>query len=380
MLHTRLRPRLLPTLVALVLAASAAPTARAEDPPLRDGEDILLLRPRRTHKIGHQSVAFAFDRQLRGEAVQPAVQELLHAAPFARAVRDWQRLRIRGGFAPAPLAVVLREDLEGVSYTTLQPIIVFTKGSRRPTSVRLDTAVHLSRRTLEGLAAAWDRRKTGGGPRWNRAHETLCHETGHAIMLAAYFHPKDLDLTPERWARLLGWGLSPENGLAALTGEGHYYKKQTDPAFAWSEGFAEYCGAHYTGRRVRFDPTGLTPDEIRRTEGAQAQLLLSVSRALGPGAEEGHRALLRTMARHRPPSFVDLVLDLTRQNPGRRDAVDQALQRATRGRYHLPGSYSLERYAQDFRPNAERLWRAVLERAGVREPASKKRKRKPDLF
>jgi hypothetical protein len=193
---------------------------------------------------------------------------------------------------------------------------------------------------------------------WNRGHETLCHEAGHAIMYGS-LDGSVLDLPAERLARLAAAGLSPENGISGLKREGHWVKKRTDPGFAFSEGFAIYTGAYYTGLPINIDLTTLQPSDIRRCEGAQAKLMLAMANEL-PG--EGHRTLIDTLKAKRPTTFMDLALDVTETSQENAIAVHRALRKASEDRFELPTRYTWEDYLDDARPNAERLGELIIER------------------
>jgi hypothetical protein len=342
--------------LAAMCALGAPQPAAADASGLIRGEEVTFLVPLDAMEVAGTAVSLRFrpvpERGREARAAEAARKD----RAFARAVRDYRALRRAVGLPPQPFFVSLFKDKPGVSYCTVQPILIWERPGGLPDRAELAPVIHLSESTIKRLAdPAWPEVR---GAR--RVRETLCHEAGHALMAAAYLNAQSLDLGRDRWLKLALWGASPENAIAALTGEGHHMAKRTDPPFALSEGFAEYCGAWYTGGAIRVDPAKLTPDEVRRTEGAQAALLLAVAKAL-PG--DGQQQMLETMARHRPASLVDLLGDLAARSPEHDRAVRSALAATSDDRFRLPARYGVREYAEDFRPNALRLADIVGERA-----------------
>ena len=214
--------------------------------------------------------------------------------------------------------------------------------------------IHISKGDLARIRPAAD------GP------AVLCHEIGHAFMVQAH--------------GLLDFpGESPEHVVQLVSREGHWYTKETDPVFAWTEGWAEYTQCRYVGtepspRLIRLPAAAggekgqdtesrlMTAAEIRRHEGAQAYLLFHLDRALGRA--EFYRELLDVMAADRPRTLNGLLRAYTVRHPGRKEEADRALQEVSQGAFQVDYSYTRDDLKDETRGSWERLREAVRKRLG----------------
>ncbi len=340
----------------LAVLVFLAATARAEEPAeLVLGREIVFLRP-----VGGLGAAFsrftlAFDLVKRRES-EDVTRPVRAYPPLVRAVREYREFVERRKGAPVPLFVALGEDLEGTAYCMTQPAIVRAvdgKGRARTLPV-IGPIIHLSKSDLARI-----RSSAPDGP------AVLCHEIGHAFMVQAH--------------GLLDFpGESPEHAVQLVSREGHWYTKETDPVFAYTEGWAEYTQCRYVGsepspRLIRL-PAGtdvkagdqesrlMTAAEIRRHEGAQAYLLFHLERALG--RHEFYRELLDVMAADRPRTLNGLLRAYAVRHPDRKEEVDRALQEVSHGAFEVDYSYTRDDLKDETRGSWERLQEAVRKRLG----------------
>ena len=132
----------------------------------------------------------------------------------------------------------------------------------------------------------------------------IAHETGHAIMKETYGY--------------LPRGINP---FAAM---GHWEGKETTPQLAFTEGYAEFMGAWYSGSDDYDNPqwnkdqlTGLpkTERENRRTEGVVACILWDIARGEG-GIQDGIEKMHRVFREKRPWTITGFAEAWKKMYPG----------------------------------------------------------------
>ncbi|MBI3269187.1 MAG: hypothetical protein HYZ53_09195 [Planctomycetes bacterium] len=333
----------------LFAAALLAPLAGAEE-PLRRGRDVIFVRPTTTIGYDHQ-VALEFETLGPDQDAQVS-ERILGFAPLAREVRDYRSHRRSRGLVALPLYVALARGFVGTTYCVRQGFLLHTPlpSGESDTQFRIAPVVTLSGSSLKAIEAGKGEEGLG----------VLCHEAGHALMSVAY----PLPLYP---------GSAPEGLRDLLTSEGHWYGKVTDPLFAYSEGWAEFCEFFYTNRAL--PPTllqtregqgpqaktrPLTAEEIRKCEGAQAYLLLAVARAVED--EDIVRRWLSTMARSRPRTMMELLARYVEAHPERGEAVEKAVAEASGGRFHVDKDYGAGDLFRDQADSWRRLGEALADR------------------
>lgn len=343
--------------IALTLFLSpglTATLAAAEPAPLELGEEIVFLKPRqRIELLGN--VSLSFDLVPR-HASRDVTQVICAYEPLIRAVRDYVAYTAdRTGHA-TPIFVALAEDLPGTAFCVAQPAVVRVRDANGRPGLRalLDPVITLAKQNLDDI-----RTHPATGP------SVLCHEIGHAFMARAY--------------GLLRFPMeSPEHAVQWLTREGHWYTKETDPVFAYTEGFAEYSECHYTGATptVRLlhregkeaDGQRLSTADIRRHEGAQAFLLVRLERALA--RPTFYRELLSAMQRHNPRTTNGLLRAWVADHPELQPEVDRILTEVSAGAFAVDYDYDGADLWQDSRSSWQRLRQALRRRL---EDATKQR-------
>ncbi len=342
-------------IVALALAVLFGlphPRCAAEPAELILGREIVFLRPRGTLPLGTE-LGLVFDLVGRREAEDVTGPIRAHA-PFVRAVREYRSWVERSLGRAGPLFIALLEGRSGTAFCVAQPAAVRVKerGGRTGLRTLLEPVIYLAEANLEGI-----RKDPQRGP------DVLCHEIGHAFMTQTYGF---LDFPGE----------SPEHLVQLVTREGHWTTKETDPVFAYTEGWAEYVECHYVGHvpsdrliRIPVEPSAagqagrekgrelrlMTAEEIRRHEGAQAYLLFHLERTLQ--RPEIFQEFLAVMESDRPRTFNGLLRAYTTHHPELQDAVDRALDTASQGAFRVDYTYTRE----DLKAESSGSWRRLRE-------------------
>ncbi|GEM_PF-6956940 len=329
-----------------LLAALVAPLFAGEeaDGPLKKGTDVIFLERQ-------GSLPFFEEAAVRYKVIQPdeaLAKHLLGYDPFVRAVREYQSLRERLVGRAQAIYLVFEPALERTAYCAEQPFLLNDtsqpKGKRG--KVVIAPLIHVTGRYLDDM-------KQG------KALTVVCHEIGHAFMT----------LTHGLFDYPSG---SPEFLIDVLTEEGHWYTKETDPVFAFSEGWAEFTEYHYTGEplpvtlmQVRKDDgtmRDLSLTELRRREGAQAYLMLALDR--DASIETFYARALEVMAVAKPQSMNGLLRAYVKAHPDERGDMEKVLTTASKGVLTIDYDYSRDDYWRDAGPNWDRLWDTVKKRVG----------------
>ncbi len=328
--------------IAILLLASVVAVAADDPKPLERGKEVVF-----TERQG--SLPFIPEAAIRFKVIEgeePLATNILSYAPFIRAVREYRELRECVGTRQQPIYLVFEPALERTAYCAEQPFLLNDPSAPKGQRGRLVTAplIHVTGRYLEDM-------KKG------HAVSVLCHEIGHAFMATThgmFDYPSN----------------SPEFLIDFLTEEGHWYEKETDPAFAYSEGWAEYTEYHYTGEAlpeslIKMKEEGgnvraLTASEIRRREGAQAYLLLALDR--DPKVHDFYARALEVMSDSRPQSTNGLLRAYVKRHPDEKEEIEKTLSEKSGGVFAIDYDYSRDDYWQDVSPNWQRFWDKVKER------------------
>lgn len=324
-------------LAVMTLAAQAA-----DDPkPLERGKEVVF-----TERQG--SLPFIPEAAIRFKVIdgeEPLATNILSYAPFIRAVREYRELRDRVGTRQQPIYLVFEPSMERTAYCAEQPFLLNDPSAPKGQRGHLVTAplIHVTGRYLDDM-------KKG------KAVSVLCHEIGHAFMSTThgmFDYPAN----------------SPEFLIDFLTEEGHWYEKETDPAFAYSEGWAEFTEYHYTGEAlpdslVQMKEDGkarpLTASEIRRREGAQAYLLLCLDR--DAKVRDFYDRALEVMTDSKPQSTNGLLRAYVKRHPDVKEEIEKTLSDKSGGVFAIDYDYSRDDYWQDVSPNWQRFWDKVKEK------------------
>ena len=245
---------------------------------------------------------------------------------------DSQINKILAGYKPEPVYMVVNEGLvKSVSFATNKPFGILETGANGKTSLSIKAAplVTLSAATINEL-------KTGN--RWG--NETVCHEIGHVMMypthgLLAY----PLDIT--------------ENIIEMIKKEGHWKNKVTTPVFAMLEGWAEFNGAFFTGRSIgdytKIDGRLKTEDEMIRTEGLTAKIMLDIclNSEINPDKDEGYEKITNTMMTHKSRTLNSFLKDYIKDHPQDRAVVDKIVKDNTGGVVKINYNYGLKDWWAD---------------------------------
>ncbi|HBC73340.1 MAG: hypothetical protein A2008_03990 [Candidatus Wallbacteria bacterium GWC2_49_35] len=245
---------------------------------------------------------------------------------------DAQLNKILAGYKPDPVYMVLNEGMvTSVSFANSKPFGVLEIGADGKTSLSVKAAplVTLSADTINEL-------KTGD--RWG--YETVCHEIGHVIMypthgMLAYPH----DLT--------------ENLIEKIKKEGHWKNKVTTPTFAMLEGWAEFNGAFFTGRPIgdytRIDGRAKTEDEMIRTEGLVAKIMLDISMnaEINADKDKGYEKIMDTMRAHKCRTLNSFLVDYVKDYPADRAVVEKIVKNNTGGTVTIDYDYGFKDWWAD---------------------------------
>ncbi|MEK7867433.1 MAG: hypothetical protein AAB434_12190 [Planctomycetota bacterium] len=331
--------------ILVLLAAAVAPLfAEEAEGPLEKGTEVVFLERQ-------GSLPFFEDAAVRYKVVEPdeaLAKHLLGYEPFVHAVREYRSLRERLIGRAQAIHLVFEPSLERTAYCAEQPFLLNdpTKPKGKRGKVVIAPLIHVTGRYLDDM-------KQG------KALSVVCHEIGHAFMTMTHGM---LDYP----------GGSPEFLIDFLTEEGHWYTKETDPVFAFSEGWAEFTEYHYTGEplpvtlvQVRKDDgtmRDLTLTEFRRREGAQAYLMLALDR--DASIEDFYERALDVMSASKPQSMNGLMRAYVNAHPEEREDIEKVLVTASKGVYEIDYDYSRDDYWRDAGPNWDRLWETVKKRLG----------------
>ncbi|MBI4577727.1 MAG: hypothetical protein HY722_15800 [Planctomycetes bacterium] len=329
-MHRRLRFPALPALAAALAASASAARPVAAGP---GAAEVITVRPADPVDLVPRVSLVYSEVDVRRS---PAALRLRGSDAVARALADWRRARELGR-SRTGLALCLATGVEGVSYTHAAPYLLRRRDGGL--EARVGTVVTLSRGTVERLASG-----EGG-------EETVCHELGHAILMATH---------GPAYPRVAAEGLT-----MALVPEGHWPGRPTDPEFAFSEGWAEFCGWYYTlGAPAKDYLAEGGPERWRRDEGAVATLLLAVasSEALGGGSAR----LLEVLAAERPRTLEDLLAAWARLHPEDEPALREAVRSIRGGLVPWGGARGPARRLQDRGAAWARAWATL--RAAARDP------------
>lgn len=329
----------------LILLALATPLfAGEEGGRLERGTEVVFLERQ-------GSLPLLKDAAIRYKVIEPdeaLAEHLLGYDPFVRAVREYRALRERVIGRAQAIYLVFEPSLQRTAYCAEQPFLLNDPTQPKGKRGRLVIAplIHVTGRYLDDM-------------RQGKALSVLCHEIGHAFMTLTH--------------GLLDYpSTSPEHLIDLLTEEGHWYTKETDPVFAFSEGWAEFTEYHYTGEPLpvtlvlqrKEDGTmrELTPTEIRRREGAQAYLMLALDR--DPSIQDFYARALEVMTKSKPQTMNGLMRAYVRAYAEEKDDVERVLKTASKGVFAIDYDYSRDDYWRDAGPNWDRLWDTVKKRLG----------------
>ncbi len=247
-------------------------------------------------------------------------------------LNDSQINKILAGYKPDPVYMVVNEGLvKSVSFATNKPFGILETGANGKTSLSIKAAplVTLSAATINEL-------KTGD--RWG--YETVCHEIGHVMMYPTHgllAYPQDIT----------------ENIIEAIKKEGHWKNKVTTPVFAMLEGWAEFNGAFFTGRSIgdytKIDGRLKTEDEMLRTEGLTAKIMLDIclNPDINPDKDGGYEKITNTMMTHKSRTLNSFLKDYIKDYPQDRDAVEKIVKDNTGGVVKIDYNYGLKDWWAD---------------------------------
>lgn len=326
---------------------------------LGEGE-MVILRP---HKTGPtDTLVYTKDDS------DSAINKILRETPdFVKQVRLYQAIqrekfaeglkknfglsgerleKVLAGYKPDPVYMVLNEGMvDSVSFANSKPFGVLETGADGRTALRLKAAplVTLSADTINEL-------KTGD--RWG--YETVCHEIGHVIMYPTHGHlayPHDVT----------------ENIIEKIKKEGHWKNKITTPVFAMLEGWAEFNGAFFTGRPVgdytKIDGRPKTEDEMIRTEGLVAKIMLDISMdpSINPDKDKGYDKILSTMRTHKCRTLNSFLVDYIKDHPRDRSAVEKIVDKNTGGAVKIDYDYGFKDWWADKTQDLKKTFGVVKE-------------------
>lgn len=332
------------TFLALALAVSAVAEEERPLESLEAGREVVFLERQ-------ASLPFFAEVGVRFKVVKPdeaLAKHVLEYQPFIAAVREYRALRERRIGRAQAIYLVFEPSLSRTAYCAEQPFLLNdpTQPKGKRGKVVVAPLIHVTGRYLDDL-------KQG------KAISILCHEMGHAFMTLTHGM---LDYPSG----------SPEFLIDFLTKEGHWYTKETDPVFAFSEGWAEFTEYHYTGEplpatlmRRQLEDGGtrdLTLTEIRRCEGAQAYLMLALDR--DPSIDDFYERALEVMAESRPQSLNGLLRAYVKAHPDEKEDIERVLSTASKGVFAIDYDYSRDDYWRDAGPSWGRLWDTVKKRLG----------------
>ncbi len=330
---------------ASALIAVTAPCAYCFHSPLSDGE-MIIMRPYKTGPA--DSLVYMKDDS------DSQINKILRENPeFIKQVRLYQKYqkdkfikglksnfnlsdsqvnKIMSSYKPDPVYIVLNEGLvKSVSFATNKPfgLLETRPDGKISFSAKAAPLVTLSNATINELKA---------GDRWG--HETVCHEIGHVIMYPTHgllAYPQDIT----------------ENIIEKIKKEGHWKNKVTTPVFAMLEGWAEFNGAFFTGRPLgdytKIDGRVKTEDEMIRTEGLTAKIMLDICTdpEINPDKDKGYEKIMDTMIKHKPRTLNSFLTDYIKDYPQERAAVEKIVQENTGGTLKIDYNYGLKDWWAD---------------------------------
>ncbi len=294
------------------------------------------------------------------------INKLLRETPeFIEQVRKYQELQrknfesgLRGNFPmlgesqikkmldnykPEPAYIVLNPngEIEGVSFANKKPFGILETDANGKTSISLKFApfITLSADTINEI-------KTGD--RWG--YETFCHEMGHVIMY------------PTNGMVMYPRGIS-ENIIESLKKEGHWKSKVTTAEFAFLEGWAEFNGSFFTNQDITADYTkkdGVlkTADEMSRTEGLCAQLLLNIAndKQINPDRDKAYQKMVDSMTKHKPTTFNSFLVNYIKDNPSEKEAIEKIMSDTTGGVLKINYNSGIKEWWANFKANTKNVW------------------------
>ncbi|HNY12359.1 MAG TPA: hypothetical protein PKK26_12270 [Candidatus Wallbacteria bacterium] len=249
--------------------------------------------------------------------------------------------KLIAGYKPDPVYMVLDEGLvKGVSFATEKPFGLIETGADGKNSFSMKAAplITLSSATINEI-------KTGD--RWG--YETVCHEMGHVIMYPTHGilrYPK---------------GIS-ENLIETMKKEGHWKDKITTAEFALLEGWAEFNGAYFTSQSIsdytKVDGRAKTADELTRTEGVNAKILLDICKSteINSSSDAGYKKMIDTMTKHKPQTLNAFLTDYIKDYPSDKAAVEQIVKKDTNGVLSINYSYGIKDWFASKVYNVKNVW------------------------
>lgn len=262
---------------------------------------------------------------------------------------DSQLNKISANYKPDPVYIVLNEGMvDSVSFATNKPfgILEVSAGGKTSVSFKAAPIVTLSADTINEL-------KTGD--RWG--HETVCHEIGHVMMYPTHGlvrYPHDFS----------------ENIIEKIKKEGHWKNKVTTPVFAMLEGWAEFNGAFFTGRPIgdytKIDGRAKTEDEMARTEGLVAKIMLDISMdpSINPDKDKGFAKITETMRNHKCRTLNSFLVDYVKDYPQDKAAVEKIVSADTGGVLKIDYNYGLKDWWADKKQDLKKTFGVVKEWLG----------------
>ncbi len=335
-------------LIVMLAAAFTAVLPQAAlcyQPALSDGE-MIIMRP---HKTGP-----ADNLVYMKDDTDSQISKILRENPeFIKQVRLYQKYqkdkfikglksnfnlsdsqinKILAGYKPDPVYMVVNEGLvKSVSFATNKPFGLLETGAGGKTSFSVKAAplVTLSAATINELKS---------GDRWG--YETVCHEIGHVMMYPTHgllAYPQDIT----------------ENIIEKIKKEGHWKNKVTTPVFAMLEGWAEFNGAFFTGRPIgdytKIDGRLKTEDEMLRTEGLTAKIMLDIclNADINPDKDEGYEKITNTMMTHKSRTLNSFLKDYLKDYPQDRAVIEKIVKENTGGVVKIDYNYGLKDWWAD---------------------------------
>ena len=321
-----------------------------------DDSEMVIMRP---HKVGPASSLV----YMKENSESDITKKLRNSPEFVKQIRLYQQYqrenfeknirtnfsfigeekikKLIDGYKPNPVYMVLDEGrVKGVSFATEKPFGLMETGSDGKNSFSMKAAplITLSSATINEV-------KTND--RWG--YETVCHEMGHVIMFPTHgilMYPK---------------GIS-ENLIEAMKKEGHWKDKITNPEFALLEGWAEFNGAYFTGRSIgdytKVDGRAKTSDELIRTEGVNAKILLDIcnNKEINPDSNAGYKKMIDTMTRHKPQTLNTFLIDYIKDYPADKAAVEQVVKKDTNGVLTINYNYGIKEWFATKVQNVKNVW------------------------
>ncbi|HOD40239.1 MAG: hypothetical protein BWY32_02080 [bacterium ADurb.Bin243] len=357
--------------VLSVFSLFAQPAVWGAETALDDSE-LVILRP---HKTGPSDTLVYMK-----DSADQGINKILRENPeFVKQIRIYQNMqkekfigglksgfklsdsqlnKIMANYKPDPVYIVLNEGMvDSVSFATNKPfgVLEVSSGGKTSLSVKAAPIVTLSADTINEL-------KTGD--RWG--YETVCHEIGHVMMYPTHGlvrYPHDFS----------------ENIIEKIKKEGHWKNKVTTPVFAMLEGWAEFNGAFFTGRPIgdytKIDGRAKTEDELSRTEGLVAKIMLDISMdpTINPDKDKGFAKITDTMRNHKCRTLNSFLVDYIKDYPQDKAAVEKIVSANTGGVLKIDYNYGFKDWWADKKQDLKKTFGVVKEWFGglfkKKEPA-----------